>query len=462
MGSQSCSSSTVPCATHAFLPSRLSQIGFVGAFGLTLGCTDTMTEEESFHARQSVVYGIDDRVEVYAEPSDALAAVARNSTLALILNRRLSREAGGRWVLVSSTAGERHGLCLGEPYESQPAASDCTATLVAQDLVVTAGHCVWSASTCRSYAFVFNYWYSAPNELREIDDNAVYQCKELVFSGNSSPGDASVDLAVVRLDRPVIGFTPVQVAPSESLSLGAAVALVGTTEGVPIKIDRGAIVQSYVGSPSIGFMANVDAFLGSSGSGVFSVDGQLTGVLSSGQNDFQSSGNCQVTRRLDNSEGEESILWAALAIDKICRAAVAPTYPCGEMVEEGPSTAGSGGASSSEEVPTRTSRTYACNLAVGEPVYRGLFSYVSGFGFLFAAATMRARQHRPKGGVSQCGGRAMARAARRQQRHEKVARWAMHSCAGGVDPTVLMRIPRFFFFTAARNRQSRRATLPNG
>lgn len=395
-----------PVRDASVSPSCLGRIGFAGAFSLALGCTGTITDEESLRARQPVVYGVDDRVEVYAEPSDALAAVARNSTVALILNRRLSRETGGRWVLVSSTAGERHGLCPAEPYESQPAASDCTATLVAQDLVVTAGHCVWSVSTCRSYAFVFNYWYSAPNELREIDDNAVYQCKELVFSGNSLPGDAPLDLALVRLDRPVIGFTPVRVASSESVALGSAIVLVGTTEGVPIKIDRGAIVQSYVGSPSIGFMANVDAFVGSSGSGVFSVDGQLTGVLSSGQQDFQLSGGCQVTRRLGNSEGEESILWAGLAIDRVCRSAVAPTYPCRETVEEGPSTEMWGDAGSSEGsdvVPARTSRTYACSLAVGEPAHRGLFGYVCGFVFLFLAATIRARQPRPKGEIHRCG-----------------------------------------------------------
>ncbi len=361
----------------SFVEVRLGLVALASALSIVVGCGDPLTEGELRSAQQEVVYGTDNRVEVYAEPSERLAQVARESTLALILNRRLSRQADGSWLVASPTAAERHGLCADEPFALQPAAADCSATLIAEDLAITAGHCVWSISTCRSYALVFNYLYAAPNELAVIHDNAVYQCKELVFLETTLDGDAPVDLAVVRLDRPVVGFRSVAIAPSNSVALGAPVVLVGTTEGVPIKIDRGGSVQSYVGRLPTGFKANLDAFIGSSGSGVYSVGGQLIGVLSNGQDDFQSAGGCRVTRSLADTAGGESSFWAEIAINRLCSSNVAPASLCGEPVEASEVIAKHEGdpADESPEPSTLPSRGSGCSLAVADHTRGWLFGW---------------------------------------------------------------------------------------
>ena len=246
--------------------------------------------------RSTVVYGNDERTEVYESPSDALSKVARHSVLAVIPVGRLERQADGTWTVISATAAERNSLCPGERFSSQLAAAECSATLIDKDLVLTAGHCAGSASECAAYAYVFNYWYKAPGELATIDDNAVYGCRSRVVFELDMIGTAPIDIAVVELDRPVNdAFAPAAVAPGDGVPLGTQVALIGTGEGVPIKIDRGGFVQAYVGLPPTGFKSNVDAFLGASGSGLFSNDGALVGVLSSGQPDFLSTGDCART-----------------------------------------------------------------------------------------------------------------------------------------------------------------------
>lgn len=313
---------------------RMGRLVRLGGFGVAVGCASVPIEDERGEARMHVVYGTDDRGEVYDEPSETLAEIARESVVALISHRWLTRQPDGTWNVESENAAERHGLCLDERYSQQVAAADCSGTLIAEDWVLTAGHCVWSESKCRSYAFAFNYFYRAPGELASIDDNAVYQCKRLVFVDAEPGGDAPVDLAIVQLDRSVQGFRPAALAPSSQVPLRTALVLIGTTAGIPIKIDRGGRVQSYVGSPSRGFKANVDSFVGSSGSGLFSSSGSLVGVLSRGQNDYRMAGDCKVSRVLDDTLGDETSYWAELAVSRLCEDAEAPRTLCGEPLED--------------------------------------------------------------------------------------------------------------------------------
>ncbi|HEY5960186.1 MAG TPA: hypothetical protein VIV60_26720, partial [Polyangiaceae bacterium] len=184
----------------------------------------------------------------------------------------------------------------------------------------------------------------------------------------------------------------------KNVSLGSAIVLVGTPEGVPIKIDRGGSVQSYVGQPSTGFTANVDAFSGSSGSGVFSANGQLIGVLSGGQNDLQPRGECQVTRRLENSEGQESIFWAELAIDELCGSPSASTSLCPPAVEQGIVSSDLAVAGSNHEADTTATPAFGshgCNLAAHQRCYGGWY-WLGDCVSLLVAATLRKRDRRKR------------------------------------------------------------------
>ena len=100
-----------------------------------------------------VVYGTDDRMDVYQE-SDPLIRTWAASTCALIYSNKLSVQPDGSYVLTPS-AYIRGGYpaCPEEPFGDQPTAAFCTGFLVGPDLIATAGHCGMSTETC----FVFGW-----------------------------------------------------------------------------------------------------------------------------------------------------------------------------------------------------------------------------------------------------------------------------------------------------------------
>ncbi|MCZ6808089.1 MAG: serine protease, partial [Deltaproteobacteria bacterium] len=68
-----------------------------------------------------VVYGADDRVEVYNHPSDELRQIAQQSIVALIDSERLERAPTGRYVIRSLlTLQQSKGLCDDERFTDQP------------------------------------------------------------------------------------------------------------------------------------------------------------------------------------------------------------------------------------------------------------------------------------------------------------------------------------------------------
>ena len=236
-----------------------------------------------------VIYGDDNRHEVYAEPSRARRQAAL-STVALV-PKKLVRKSGSHYRLVSESYRESYNLCAGEPFANQRVVSECSAFLVAPDTVVTAGHCIYDEASCKNYKFVFDYAY-LPNEPRTVPASSVYSCRSVVHT-EVNPGS---DFAVVRLNRPVTDRAPVQVRMSGAVAVGDPLYVVGYPAGLPAKISGGARVRSV---DERGFiLANLDTYGGNSGSAVFNdANDQVEGILVEGEADFVMKGNCMVSNR---------------------------------------------------------------------------------------------------------------------------------------------------------------------
>ena len=268
-----------------------------------------------------VVYGDDDRLDWYQVEDPAVQRRVRNSIVALVDSSQVRIGGGGAVQLFGVPLGDALQLCPGEPFESQPAVAFCSGTLVDDDIIVTAGHCLADERGCRATRFVFDFFYEAEGRLATIDGDDVYGCGELLVTHN----DGNLDFAFARLDRPVVNRMPARVR-SEDLALpqGAPVTLVGFPGGVPVKIDGGGHVIDPRAFRRDWFQATMDAFGGNSGSGVFDADGRIAGILSRGATDYVARGNCLVVNRLPEErppfEGAEVAVYMAPALSGVCSA----------------------------------------------------------------------------------------------------------------------------------------------
>ncbi|MBT8468181.1 MAG: serine protease [Deltaproteobacteria bacterium] len=231
-----------------------------------------------------VVYGEEDRVEVYNHPDAELRSIAEQSIVALIPSFRISREPNGTYSLFTISLKDARDLCEGELFGDQPTAASCSGVLIDDDLVLTAGHCIDERTPCDSYSFVFNYRYAQPNVLAAIRDDDVYSCQRVVSQASAAPGAWAPDFAVIQLDRPVQGdHAPAVIRPASALAEQEPLSMIGFGSGLPAKIDDGGSVADPRAAELDFFVANLDAFQGHSGSATFDSQNRLAGILIGGR-----------------------------------------------------------------------------------------------------------------------------------------------------------------------------------
>ncbi|WP_413613472.1 trypsin-like serine peptidase [Bdellovibrio sp. HCB-110] len=225
-----------------------------------------------------VIYGDDNRVDVYQVERADIRDVA-DSTVALIPTRSIVNNGNGMVKILSSQYGQEMNLCTDEPFFDQPTAANCSGSLVGDDLIATAGHCV-SNSDCSKYAFVFGFKMAdAKTAPESVSASEVYNCKEIVAREYTS----AQDYALVRLDRPVRGHRPLTLQQTP-VQPGDAIYVVGHPSGLPTKYADGAGVRSQQGTY---FQANLDTYGGNSGSAVFNArTNEVVGILVRGAADF--------------------------------------------------------------------------------------------------------------------------------------------------------------------------------
>jgi hypothetical protein len=269
--------------------------------------------------QESVVYGRDDRIEAYAAAEGPLKNAALHASAVLLEQDSVHFVGDGQIALANTTLAEVYGLCADEPFANQPSVGFCSGTLVAPDVLLTAGHCLalWS---CSRLAIVFGYRYTEAGTLRELGERDVYRCAE-VLRARVSDRDATerLDYGFIRLDRAVeAGLTPVTLNPTNALADGDAVAIVGHGAGLPAKIAAGAHVIDARADVRDYFGADLDDFEGGSGSGVFDAQGTLVGVAARGEIDFElAEEGCNRSRAGESAQAEQ-ITYLARAIDGLC------------------------------------------------------------------------------------------------------------------------------------------------
>ncbi|MEZ4338272.1 MAG: serine protease [Sandaracinaceae bacterium] len=325
---------------------------------LVLGALGCAAEPDLGATSEPVVYGADDRREVY-EVDAAWQALVRGSIVALVSADKIDASDPNDIRLRGSTLGEEMGLCSDVRFREQPAVADCSGTLIDDDLVLTAGHCVPSSGACSDIRMVFDFHYAASGRLETISSSDVFTCERVLVNGLA---DSEVDYAVVQLDRRVgPEHTPAPVVGGRTArTMGDPLTLIGYGTGIPAKVESGGRVTDPRASTLDNFEASLDAFGGHSGSGVFDSERRLVGILVGGAEDFAMRGDCTIYASWAEGtlppEGAEAVTYPHHAIERLCASGHSSPRLCAGT----PSTCGNGTCDAGE-----TSATCAADCGTG-------------------------------------------------------------------------------------------------
>ncbi|HNW44590.1 MAG TPA: serine protease [Elusimicrobiales bacterium] len=242
-------------------------------------------------AETKSIYGPDNRLDFF-ESAPAMQTLS-NSVISIWKAADVVATGAG-FKLTTENFGTAYGLCPAEKFRDQTLGAFCSGSLVGDDLIMTAGHCVKTEADCKATKFVFGYKVAkagaAPTTTLGKDE--VYGCSKIVtrFLGgepgsvNPSGQKLGPDYALIKLDRKVIGHKPLPINRS-SIAKGSKVFVIGHPVGLPLKVAGGASVRdaSKVGY----FVADLDTFGGNSGSPVFNTaTNKVEGILVRGDTDF--------------------------------------------------------------------------------------------------------------------------------------------------------------------------------
>lgn len=240
------------------------------------------------------IYGPDNRLDYYEAPaamqalSDSIVSLWGGSDISL-------SPTTGKYNLTTVTLGESNSLCPGEKFADQATGAFCSGSLVGEDLVMTAGHCIKSEESCADTKFVFGFKVGKAGETgaAAIAKSEVYGCSKIVARykagepGSPLPAGQKMgaDYAIVKLDRKVTGHTPLAINRSGGAAKDAKIFVIGHPSGMPLKVAADSKVRdaSKVGY----FVADLDTFGGNSGSAVFNLaTNKIEGILVRGDNDY--------------------------------------------------------------------------------------------------------------------------------------------------------------------------------
>ena len=256
-----------------------------------------------------VVYGEDNRVDANLH-SNAMYRKLAISTAALVRNSNIEEISEYMVSLKSENLMKTKNRCTYEPFYKQPTASYCSGFLIANDIIVTAGHCV-NEYNFKQFSWVFDYRvdYEDQSEVT-VDQSKVYKIKRVISRKYESPTFENnldiEDFAVVELERDVLDRAPLRYRESGTPSVGDELVVIGNPWKLPTKITDGGKIRSL---ENFIFLTDLDTYKGNSGSAVFNAKtGVVEGILINGETpDFEmNKDGCYISRVIpqDGGSGE--------------------------------------------------------------------------------------------------------------------------------------------------------------
>jgi Trypsin len=130
--------------------------------------TDVIARE--LYSKQEVIYGADDRQDIFTV-ADADIIADADSVVALFATADVVDNGNGTSTLQTQNYGVVRNLCAGEAFRDQPVGANCSGFLVAADMIATAGHCI-DQGTLDDFRFVFGFRMIMPQQRRSRSTTA--------------------------------------------------------------------------------------------------------------------------------------------------------------------------------------------------------------------------------------------------------------------------------------------------
>ena len=285
-------------------------VPFLSFLTLFLGCDHSrpVVNDPMFIIKPSpIIYGENDILDYHQVRGKKVRKLGRSVAIQV---PRYKLEYVDEHYLINQDLLEDLNICpnhdaFHEKISSQPSLGTCSGFLIEKDVLLTASHCVENRNDCEESFWVFGF-KSNPLNITPSNFEAqnVYRCKEVLKQNES------LDYAILKLDRSVIGRKPLKMRQRGSVLKESKLAVIGYPQGLPLKFSMNAKIRDNEDDDQ--FIINSDTFEGNSGSPVINTKNYLVeGVLVRGGSDFdlseESNNECYTIKRCPESQcsGEE-------------------------------------------------------------------------------------------------------------------------------------------------------------
>ena len=233
----------------------------------------------------ATIFGTDDRVDLFEAPNGDYARLADSVVSLFTADRVIVAGGTGRLSLTKYSdlyAETGVPMCATEKFRNQSRGAYCSGSLVAPDTIMTASHCIngipgkMDGIPCASIRFIFGFAVKKEGQYPDsVPASEIYSCARVIVSRDKNNG---ADFALIKLDRPVRGHTPLEINRGASVVPGAGVFLISYPMGLPLKIGLGKVRRRDAWNSV--FVTDLDTSKGSSGGPIFNVaTGKVEGIL---------------------------------------------------------------------------------------------------------------------------------------------------------------------------------------
>lgn len=243
----------------------------------SFGITPSLTHIPLFNA----VYGVDDREFVGINSSKKLNTLG--ASIAMVVPASEIEIKFKRAIVKANKLKDTVMLCEGEKFREHLSLPNCTAFLIAPDIMASAGHCFKTEEDCKENKFIFEVKEKyETTQGHEIPLENIFSCKEII--------ESDIDgIALIRLEKSTVKKHPLKLNLNKELKHGGDVFMLGHPFGLPLMYSK-KVKSKNENSKNPFFLAPLDSFVGNSGSPVFNAKTyEVEGVLISGKEDLYKS-----------------------------------------------------------------------------------------------------------------------------------------------------------------------------